>query len=136
MQIYRINSNYNIMTRFIKVPLRVRQELSKKFGVSRVAVNDALSYKFNSTRSQEIREAALAAGGEVVESAMWSECRTRHTDTKIIQTFGNGVVLDISKVDSSAEIRCYGEVCHRFYNVSMDMWGDLVEIASAIASEK
>ena len=121
------------MTRFIKVPLSVRQELSKRFGVSRVAVNDALSYRFNSTRSQKIRNAALAAGGEIMESATWPECRTQHTDTKIIQTFANGVVLTISKVNSSAELTRDGKVCRRYKGVTIDKWNVLVYQASQMA---
>lgn len=121
------------MAKFIKTTLKMRQELMKQFGLSITGIKNALAYKSFSERADRIREAALAAGGEVMESALWPECRTQHTNTQIIQTFANGVVLTISKVDSSAELTRDGKVCRRYKGVTIDKWGALVDQASQMA---
>lgn len=121
------------MAKFIKTTLKMRQELMKQFGLSITGIKNALAYKSFSERADRIRAAALAAGGEVMESALWPECRTQHTNTQIIQTFANGVVLTISKVDSSAELARDGKVCRRYKGVTIDKWGALVDQASQMA---
>lgn len=124
------------MTRFIKVPIRVRQELARRFQVTRVSVNKALSFKSNSERAGCIRAAAMAAGGVIMEPAMCEECSTEHTQDFIIQDFGNGVVLKLNKVNSTANIYVDNVLVDRATHVTMRMWSMLVERCENMAATR
>lgn len=124
------------MAKFIKTTLKMRQALMKQFGLSITGIKNALAYKSSSERADRIREAALAAGGEIVESAFCPECSTRHTESEIIQTFANGVVLKINKRDNTAMLKRDNIVIGTYANVTMSVWDDLVVMASNIAFSK
>ena len=55
------------MSRKIKLNTEGRQSLEKTFGVTKAFVCQALSFKRNSLRAKRVREAALKAGGILVE---------------------------------------------------------------------
>lgn len=121
------------MRRYIKATLKLRNELKKEFGISRVGVNNALNFKSSSPRAQKIREAALASGAEIMEPVFWPECETRHTNDEIIQNFSNDVILVLNKHDSSAVIKRKGIVVTKFKDVTIGMWGSLINQASRLA---
>lgn len=122
------------MSRFVKASLMLRSQLMQEFGCSRVSIYNALNFKSFSERAKKIRNRALACGGELMEPVFNSDCETRHTNDAIIQTFENGVMLMISKKDSSAELIRKGEVVKKYRNVTLDKWGFLMDQASLMAN--
>lgn len=121
------------MGRYIKANLTLRNQLRKDFAVSRTAINRALNFRSFSEMSKKIRNRALANGGELMEPAFYPDCETRHTSDAIIQTFDNGVVLVISKNDSSATLSRKGEVIKKYRDVTLDKWGFIMDQASSFA---
>lgn len=122
------------MGKFIKTSVMLRAKLAEQFDVSVNWVKKSLCFKTNSKTAIKIREAALAAGGEELETSFCPDCTTEHTQDEIIQKFNNGVVLTISKKDSSAVLIRKGEVVKKYLNVTFDKWGFLVKQASLMAN--
>ena len=122
------------MSRYIKASLELRQQLRSEFGVTRQYIGRVLNFKSFSERAKKIRNRALACGGELMEPVFCPDCETRHTADSIIQTFENGVMLMISKKDSSAELIRKGEVVKKYRNVTLDKWGFLMDQASLMAN--
>lgn len=120
------------MAKYIKASLSLRKELAEKFGVTHKWVKKSLAFQANSRRAVAIRAAAVAAGALELETAFCSECITEHTQTEIIQTFPNGAILILSKVDSSGYIRQYGEVIKTFKDIRLRDWSGLIDIAAAL----
>lgn len=122
------------MSRYIKASLTLRNQLLKEFKCSRVSICNALNFRTFSPMAKKIRNRALACGGELMEPVFNPDCETRHTNDAIIQTFENGVMLMISKKDSSAELIRKGEVVKKYRNVTLDKWGFLMDQASLMAN--
>ena len=112
----------------------LRKQLADQFDVSVNWVKKALCFKSYSKTAVKIREAAIAAGGEEMETSFCPDCTTEHTQNEIIQKFTNGVMLTISKKDSSAVLIRKGEVVKKYRNVTFDKWGFLIEQASLMAN--
>lgn len=122
------------MGKFIKTSVMLRKQLADQFDVSVNWVKKALCFKSFSKTAVKIREAAIAAGGEEMETSFCPDCTTEHTQNEIIQKFTNGVILTISKRDSSAVLIRKGEVVKKYRNVTFDKWGFLMEQANLMAN--
>lgn len=122
------------MGKFIKTSVMLRKQLADQFDVSVNWVKKALCFKSFSKTAVKIREAAIAAGGEEMETSFCPDCTTEHTQNEIIQKFTNGVILTISKKDSSAVLSRKGEVVKKYRNVTFDKWGFLMEQANLMAN--
>ena len=73
------------MSRKIKLNTEGRKTIERTFGVTRAFVCQALSFKRNSLRAKRVREAALKAGGTMVEETVISTGET----IKVLDNHGN-----------------------------------------------
>ena len=119
------------MGKFIKTSVMLRAKLAEQFDVSVNWVKKSLCFKTNSKTAIKIREAALAAGGEELETSFCPDCTTEHTQDEIIQNFTNGYVLIVSKKDSTAMVKRDDKVIATYANVTMQVWGDLISRLSS-----
>lgn len=124
------------MARFIKAPLQTRKALKKQFGVTRVAVNDALSFRFNSRRAIAIREAALAAGGVVMEPALYPGCETVMEGNSITHQFDNGVRLYVNLYTNTVSLYRHSTLVHYEEDVTFNRWLNVLNMAAAEAAIK
>lgn len=124
------------MARFIKAPLQTRKALKKQFGVTRVAVNDALSFRFNSRRAIAIREAALAAGGMVMEPALYPGCETKLEGNFLTHLFDNGVGVCVDLCTNVVSLYKYSTLVYYEEDVTVNRWLNVLNMAAAEAAIK
>ena len=121
------------MAHFIKTTLAIRVQLREQFKVSRTSIANALQYKSYSPLADEIRKAAIQAGGTEMTSSFIPSCKTVHENGAIIQTFANGVVVKLTLQDSSASLSRDGKVVRRYRQVSMNKWAGILESAQKMS---
>lgn len=124
------------MARFIKLKVSTRCALRKRFGVTRTAVNDALSFKYNSARSKAIREAAVAAGGVVMEPALYPGCETVMEGNSITHQFDNGVRLYVNLYTNTVSLYRHSTLVHYEEDVTFNRWLNVLNMAAAEAAIK
>lgn len=114
------------MRHYIKISPELRDKISAQFHVSIMQVWRACNFLRNSDQAKEIRQFALANGGQYVQENFIPNCRTEHTSDAIIQTFPCGVAVRISKVDSSADLIVDGSVKESYEAVTAGSWANLL----------
>lgn len=121
------------MRRFIKVEPELRDKISAEYHVSRMQVWRALNFLRNSDQAKDIRQFALAAGGQYVQENFVPNCQTEHTGEAVIQTFPCGVVVKVSKIDSSAELLVDDQLKENYTDITISSWGNLLAHAQELS---
>lgn len=124
------------MRHYIKISPELRDKISAQFHVSIMQVWRACNFLRNSDQARDIRQFALAAGGQYVQESFMPNCQSQHTADAIIQTFPCGVAVRISKVDSSAELIVDGSVKESYKAVTAGSWANLLAHAQEISDAK
>lgn len=124
------------MARYIKLKVSTRCALRKRFGVTRTAVNDALSFKYNSARSKAIREAAVAAGGVVMEPALYPGCETKLEGNFLTHLFDNGVGVCVDLCTNVVSLYKYSTLVYYEEDVTVNRWLNVLNMAAAEAAIK
>ena len=122
------------MRTYIKVSEELRAELCERFGVNRISVWKALNYLTNKERPEAVRQYALEHGGQlIVEHTVPNiESSIRERD-RLIQSFGNGVVLVTSLKDSSSRLYKGNTLMLSADAVTVQGWGNMIEQAQQLA---
>ena len=121
------------MRLFIKVEPELRDKISAEYHVSRMQVWRALNFLRNSDQAKDIRQFALAAGGQYTEENFIPNCQTVHTGEAVIQTFPCGVVVKVSKIDSSAELLVDDQLKENYTDITISSWGNLLAHAQELS---
>lgn len=124
------------MRHYIKVEADLRDKICAAYSVSLVQVWRALNFLRNSEQAKDIRQFALAGGGQYVQEHFCPNCESQHTADAIIQTFPCGVSVRISKVDSSATLIVDGSVEESYEAISAGSWANLLAHAQEISDAK
>lgn len=124
------------MRHYIKISPELRDKISAQFHVSIMQVWRACNFLRNSDQAKEIRQFALANGGQYVQENFVPNCQSQHTADAIIQTFPCGVSVRISKKDSSAKLIIDEDVKESYEAVTAGSWANLLAHAQEISDAK
>ena len=124
------STQYN-MRRFIRVSTETRDQIMKKYGVTRQTVWEALSYISKGKRPDSIRKDALEMGGRYYEEDFMPQCSFRRTEDGWIQKFASGVLVTV--VGSDVVISKGRKMVAEFENVTMDGYSNILVFAQNLA---
>lgn len=119
------------MKKSIRYSTEVRDELMKKYGVSRTTIWEACNFISRGERPDNIRKDALAMGCRYIEENFIPNCTCQNTENGIIQTFAAGVVLTITEGD--AVITKHDKVVARYDQIDCAGWGAICAQAQRLA---
>jgi len=125
------------MRQFIKVSAELNQELQRVFNKSRMSIWKALAFVTRHEEATEIRNYALAHGGQYQEEDFIPNCRTYHQNGVMYQDFPGKVrvVIDTKDPQSPAIIYVNGKKEHEFTGVTINSWGNVLALAQERSNE-
>ena len=126
------STQYN-MRRFIRVSSETRDQIMKKYDVTRQTVWEALSYISRGKRPDSIRKDALEMGGRYYEEDFMPQCSFRRTEDGWIQKFASGVLVTV--VGSDVVISKGRKMVAEFENVTMDGYSNILVQAQQLAEK-
>lgn len=126
------STQYN-MRRFIRVSTETRDQIMKKYGVTRQTVWEALSYISKGKRPDSIRKDALEMGGRYYEEDFMPQCSFRRTEDGWIQKFASGILVTV--VGSDVVISKGRKMVAEFENVTMDGYSNILVQAQQLAEK-
>ena len=107
------------MEKRIQVTKEVRAKLAKTFNCTECMVYLALRYEKESKLARMIRHTARMMGGWMVVSNPGFETYFDNGGDTIRQYFGNGAVVELSKIDGSGVVLFKGEQVKKYENVML-----------------
>lgn len=128
------------MRQYIEVSPELRAWIREEFKVSDATVWRALGYlenrrNYEKLKHERIRQFALEHGGRIVRKEYIPECSTEgSTRERLVHTFKNGVVVEVSLKDSSARIYKDNKVVRREKSVTLQGWGNLLYEAQELSN--
>lgn len=126
------STQYN-MRRFIRISSETRDQIMKKYDVTRQTVWEALSYISRGKRPDAIRKDALEMGGRYYEEDFIPQCSFRRTEDGWIQKFASGVLVTV--VGSDVVISKGRKMVAEFENVTMDGYSNILVQAQQLAEK-
>lgn len=126
------STQYN-MRRFIRVSSETRDQIMKKYDVTRQTVWEALSYISRGKRPDAIRKDALEMGGRYYEEDFMPQCSFRRTEDGWIQKFASGVLVTV--VGCDVVISKGRKMVAEFENVTMDGYSNILVQAQQLAEK-
>ncbi|MDE6483576.1 MAG: hypothetical protein K2L01_07465 [Rikenellaceae bacterium] len=119
------------MEKQILLPMKVKQEMMRTFGVGRKVLGTALKYQNDSTNAKMLRAAALQRGGVVYtgESApagFVPKIKTSTTGEIMTQLLGERIVLCINKKLNRVRLFINNEEVLVEENMTIRHWGDML----------
>lgn len=124
------------MRQFIKVSNELNEELQRVFKLSRMSIWKALAFVTRHPKATEIREYALAHGGQYTEEDFTPNCNIRFENGMIYQDFPGKVKLIINTRDSSVSLTVNAVLEQEFKNVDMRAWGNIAALAQDRAARE
>lgn len=122
------------MRTYIKIDAPLRQEMMKKFAMRRNCLYEHLCGLKRSSLSDEIRSYALANGGRLVTNEEYiPSCQTVEREDGFVQMFPGDITVLINTRHSTAVILRGVEELHRYRDVTMNMWSNILRLAQDIA---
>ena len=126
------STQYN-MRRFIRVSSETRDQIMRKYDVTRQTVWEALSYISRGKRPDAIRKDALEMGGRYYEDDFMPQCSFRRTEDGWIQKFASGVLVTV--VGCDVVISKGRKMVAEFENVTMDGYSNILVQAQQLAEK-
>ena len=125
------------MRTFIKIDTPLRRQMMKKFGISRHGIYEHLNGLVRSEITDDIRAFALANGGRLIKNEEYiPNCRSVDTEDGFAQVFAGGITVMINIRNSTAVIMRGGEELHRYTDVTMNAWSNILRMAQDYAEGK
>lgn len=121
---------------FIKVSDTLRNELIKKFSLSKVSIWSALNYLTYSDRAESVRRYALEHGGSIVEQDFIPNCRVKHTTEEIIQTFAGGIQVRVNRKSGDARVMQDDCEIESYKSLTVQNWGNLLHHAQELSEAR
>lgn len=117
----------------IKVTPEERRRLQKRFAVGDNYMLDVLSYRKDGPTARRIRRAALEIGGRYVDPQFSPNCRISYANGQIVQTFNEGVTLEIDIKTGSCTVAQNGKQLEHIDNATMNQWMAAAFYAQTVA---
>ncbi len=117
----------------IKVTPEERRRLQKRFQVGGNYMLDVLSYRKDGPTARQIRRAALEMGGRYVDPEFSPNCRISYANGQIVQTFNEGVTLEIDIKTGSCTVAQNGKQIENIENATMNQWMAAAAYAQSVA---
>ena len=117
----------------IKVTPNERRRLQKRFAVGENYMLDVLSYRKDGPTARKIRRAALEMGGRYVDPEFSPNCRISYVNGQIVQTFHEGVTLEIDIKTGSCTVSQNGKQLENIENATMNQWMAAAFYAQTVA---
>ena len=119
------------MEKQILLPMRVKQEMMRTFGVGRKVLGTALKYQNDSTNAKMLRAAALQRGGVVytgksAPAGFMPKIKTSTTGEIMTQLLGERIVLCVNKKLNRVRLFINNEEVLVEENVTVRHWGDML----------
>ena len=123
------------MRQYIKVDKSLREDIVEKFNITGRALHKILHYLSNSKRANDARHYALEHGGQLIREEFVPVCTTDESNPdKLVHIFKNGVIVEVSLVDSSAKISRDGKTVRTEEHLTLQGWGNLLYEADRMAA--
>ena len=119
------------MRRYIRVSPETRDQIMRKYGVTRQTVWEALSYISRGKRPDAIRKDALEMGGRYYEEDFMPQCSFHRTEDGWIQKFASGVLVTVAGGD--VVISKGRKMVAEFEGVTMDAYSNILAQAQQLA---
>lgn len=107
--------------------------LQVRFQVGGNYMMDVLAYRKDGPTARKIRRAALEMGGRYVDPDFSPNCRTSYLNGKIVQTFHEGVTLEIDIKTGSCTVSQNGKQLENIENATMNQWMSAAFYAQTVA---
>ena len=117
----------------IKVTITERRALQRRFQVGDNYMMDVLAYRKDGPTARQIRRAALEMGGRYVDPEFSPNCRISYANGKIVQTFHEGVTLEIDMKTGSCTVAQNGKQLENIENATMNQWMAAAFYAQTVA---
>lgn len=117
----------------IKVTPDERKRLQERFQVGGNYMMDVLAFRKDGPTARKIRLAALEIGGRYVDPDFSPNCRTSYLNGKIVQTFHEGVTLEIDIKTGSCTVSQNGKQLENIENATMNQWMAAAFYAQTVA---
>lgn len=122
------------MRTYIKIDKQLRQQMMQMFNINRNNLYENLNGLTKSKLGEEIRAYALNNGGKLIKNEEYvPNCQSVDTEDGFAQLFAGGITVMINIRTSTAEITKGKEVLHRYTNVTMNMWANILRLAQDYA---
>lgn len=129
--------------KYIELPAAKKARIRRALGVSRVTLWSALTFQSQSALAEKIRRMALQDGGRVISevdvtNGFMPNCEIAFEHDadgvrRIIQTFSNGVRVELDSAMCTADISRDGRSVKTFSDVKICDWGNIVFEAQGLA---
>ena len=121
------------MAKRIAVTKENREFLLKTFGISKVALWKALTYKSDSMLSRRVRKLAEERGGvQLLEVEEYDPTTLHDADGWMRQYFGNGAMIEFNKEDGHANVHMRGELVQSYKDVKVAEICGIQQMAAAL----
>ncbi len=117
----------------IKVTITERRALQRRFQVGDNYMMDVLAYRKDGPTARRIRRAALEIGGRYVDPQFSPNCRISYANGQIVQTFNEGVTLEIDIKTGSCTVAQNGKQLENIENATMNQWQAAAFYAQTVA---
>ncbi len=125
------------MRTYIKIDTPLRRWMMKRFRISRNSLYEHLNGLVKSKIGDEIRSFALDNGGRLIMNEEYiPNCRTLEQEDGFTQVFDGGITVLINIKNSTAMILRGEEVLHRYTDVTMQKWSNILRLAQDYAEGK
>lgn len=122
------------MRTYIKIDTPLRRQMMQKFGISRNGLYEHLNGLVRSGITDDLRAFALANGGRLVTNEEYiPSCQTVEREDGFVQMFPGDITVLINTRHSTAVILRGVEELHRYRDVTMNMWSNILRLAQDIA---
>ena len=121
------------MRKYIRVSPETRDKIMAKYGVSRMAVWEALSFISRGKRPDAMRKDALEMGGRYFEEDFMPQCSFSRTSDGWVQKFVGGVLVTV--VGSDVVISKGRDKVASFEGVTMDGYSNILAQAQQMAEK-
>ena len=122
------------MRTYIKIDTPLRRQMMQKFGISRNGLYEHLNGLVRSGITDDLRAFALANGGRLITNEEYvPNCKTAEREDGIVQMFPGDITVLINTRHSTAVILRGEEELHRYQDVTMNMWSNILRLAQDIA---
>lgn len=117
----------------IKVTPEERKGLQERFHVGGNYMMDVLAFRKDGPTARKIRRAALEMGGRYVDPEFSPNCRISYANGQIVQTFHEGVTLEIDIKTGSCTVSQNGKQLENIENATMNQWMAAAFYAQTVA---
>lgn len=117
----------------IKVTPEERKRLQERFHVGGNYMMDVLAFRKDGPTARKIRRAALEMGGRYVDPEFSPNCRISYANGQIVQTFHEGVTLEIDIKTGSCTVSQNGKQLENIENATMNQWMAAAFYAQTVA---